>query len=343
MKTLMIASTHYPDDGRIVQKIASSLKKRYCVDICIPDNLGGSGRGVVRLLRQYPPIIRRLAKLDCDIYHSHDPDVFILTIPLKLFGKRLVYDVHEHYPTAGPNSLHIPPNSIKYKVVGAIVKLIESVMVHAADEIIVVNDSVRDHIAGYGRDSSVVHNFQTSGIDRYYTDEKEPGKVVFVSSVIRDYHMIDDLLDAAPHINGNITIMGRWENPPDTLPENVRYIGFVGIDEMYREMSTASVGLCMLNPDSHNTQIATPTRLFSFMRLGVPVVATSGTARTIVETEGCGMVAKPGKLSDAINHIIKTRGEGMAGRSAAIGKFGWENEEKILFEVYQRLEEYNGS
>ncbi len=107
-KIIHLTSVHKALDSRIYYKELSSLKTHYtctliCNDKLIENNedikiiaLDYKGNKIERMLFSPFQILIKSLKNDADIYHLHDPELLIPGLILKLFNKRVIYDVHEN-------------------------------------------------------------------------------------------------------------------------------------------------------------------------------------------------------------------------------------------------------
>ncbi len=76
-----------------------------------------------RFFRLNTIALRRAIKQNAAIYHFHDPELIILGLILKLFGKKVIYDVHEDVPSQILNKYWIP-NNLRI-IISKIVELME--------------------------------------------------------------------------------------------------------------------------------------------------------------------------------------------------------------------------
>jgi len=110
----MLTNVHHPFDQRIFYKEARSLGAAgFRVAVFGPgaDAEAGHRDGVkVEVLRPSKSLVGRLKnmalllskawKSDARCFHLHDPELLFVGLTLRLLGRRVVYDVHEHFPQA---------------------------------------------------------------------------------------------------------------------------------------------------------------------------------------------------------------------------------------------------
>ncbi|HSB92290.1 MAG TPA: glycosyltransferase, partial [Flavitalea sp.] len=100
---------HTPEDTRIFHKECKSLAKEYDVTLVTSCDTSYEKDGIHVVGIGYPKsmldrakrilsIIPLLRRQKADVYHFHDPELILTGFLLKkLYGKTVVYDVHEHY------------------------------------------------------------------------------------------------------------------------------------------------------------------------------------------------------------------------------------------------------
>lgn len=101
------------------------------------------------------------------------------------------------------------------------------------------------------------------------------------------------------------------------------------------------VGFALMHPHT-NYFGSYPTKMFEYMALGVPVVASDFPLyRKIVETEGCGICVDPtdsAAVASAVGQIVDqptlAREMGERGREAIKCRYNWSSEEIRLLDLY---------
>ena len=111
-RVVHVTSAHQTGDDRIFHKECRSLAAHGFAVTVVGPGEGSSSLAGVRILgvpslgegrfRRMSITVWRLLirclRLPADVYHFHDPELITLGFVLKLFGRRVVYDVHEDYP-----------------------------------------------------------------------------------------------------------------------------------------------------------------------------------------------------------------------------------------------------
>jgi len=361
-----LTSVHPPFDPRIFHKEARSLVDAgYDVTVVAPHSHDEERDGVrVRaiprprsrferwLVTSWRVWIAGLSE-NAEVYHFHDPELMFAGLAIKLFGHKVIYDVHEDVPKTIENKSYIP-GSVRGWVASA-ANLLEKRIARAFDAIVPATDDIAKNFSGC-RTVATVKNYprfsspgpvKTSGhrsdFHCAYVGALSEGRGV--SKTIQAMALLGDDL--------NIKLILCGACSPDSYEEEIRrlpgfqrtdYRGWVAPQFVPDVLSEADVGLVCIQPlNQYLTSL--PTKLFEYMAAGIPIVASDFPLwKEIVEGSSCGICVDPrdpAKIAAAIRYLHANpdvRAEmGKNGRKAAVGRFNWESESKVLFSVYERV------
>jgi glycosyltransferase involved in cell wall biosynthesis len=128
------------------------------------------------------------------------------------------------------------------------------------------------------------------------------------------------------------------------LQENIKLIPWVPYEEKERFSSEASIGVVTYLPYPNNISCL-PNKLFDYMLVGLPVIASNFPLyKEVVDENNCGLIVdptKPEEIAAAIEYLIEhpeeARKMGKNGRKAVLEKYNWEKESKKLLAIYERV------
>jgi glycosyltransferase involved in cell wall biosynthesis len=129
----------------------------------------------------------------------------------------------------------------------------------------------------------------------------------------------------------------------------VDMLGYLGRTELAGLLGRSRAGLVLLRPEPSYME-SYPTKLFEYMAVGLPVVASHFPLwREIVEGAGCGLLVDPldpdaiaRALSWVLDHPAEAAEMGARGQKAVAERFGWPAEEEKLLRFYRSLEQGAG-
>jgi len=372
MKICMLASTHGPNDGRIFQKEAKSLAKEHEVTIIAPASESGSsiadGISIVTVKRPdsvalHPLTLLRLFRAclarDADVYHCHEPDALLIGVLAKyLKGKRVVYDIHEHWPSEIPFDLGLPDAAVLTRTFASLISPVELLLARFADAKIAVSESVAERFRGNGTDPVIISNYSVADQAPPVPKARNSHSVVYMAGNMQMFHGIRECIQAISRVKAkfsdvSLTLVGNVREDigaiaakTDPRPE-ITMTGYLPYREMYETLCRGSIGLLVFQPDYYNAYIGLPNKLFDYMLCGLPVVASDfPEIRKVVGGAGCGVLVDPtdpGAIAEAIVYLLEhpeeARRMGENGRRAVLERYNWGEMEKRLFGVYQAIEE----
>jgi len=113
---------------------------------------------------------------------------------------------------------------------------------------------------------------------------------------------------------------------------------------MYQHLNAAAVGL-VCNQPRYGYDLAQPNKLFEYLSVGLPVIASNFDLwKEIVEGGDCGLAVDPpspqpiaGALDYLLGHPGVRRRMGQNARRASHEKYNWERESAQLLNLYQEV------
>ena len=374
-RACILTSVHIPFDGRIFHRAARSLAKAgYEVVLIAPHDSEEvvDGVRVVPLppakgrIHRMTAVTWRLYRLalreDADVYHFHDPELMIVGLLLKWRGKRVIWDVHEHYPNSIRDKYYIPR-----PLRGALSRsfdLFERAVVRFYDYVIYTTPFVGARYKAVKARSGPVENYPI--LEQSESFEKNPQeRILYLGGMSRTRGLLEVVrafaMVATKHPQWELDLVGscRPASFEEELRElakslgieaKVKFIAWVPYEEKERLSSQASMGIITYLPYANNTSCL-PNKLFDYMLVGLPVIASNFPLyREVVERNRCGLLvdpADPGQIACAMEYLIEHPGQarrmGENGRRAVFDTYNWEQESNRLLRIYDTVLNQGGN
>lgn len=357
-----LSSVHSAKDTRILIKECSSLAELYDVTlIAIHDK-----REVINNVRIIPfkkiknrfirimfsPIIIFIMalKLRADIYHLHDPELIHLVFLFKIFSKaRIIYDAHEHFNGLIMLKEYLNP-SIK-KILILLNKLIERIFFPLYKCLISATPLIKLEVERYNSNSVIINNFPLLSEFRLSKDWASKRKeVCYIGNITKD-RGIDKIIKALEYVDVTLNLAGNYDpisfrNELIDLPgwNKVNEFGFVDRNTVAEILDRSLAGIITLQPYENYIK-SYPNKLFEYMAAEVPIIGSNFKLwEEFVVKKKCGILVdpqNPHEIANAIKYILNNKDKakimGRNGRIAVEEKYNWQNEEKKLFDVYNKL------
>jgi len=368
-KVCILTSVHLPFDGRVFHKEARSLAKAgYDVTLIARHDKDEvvDGVRIVPLpepksrLQRMTKVLWRLYRLavreDADVYHFHDPELMIVGLLLKLRSKKVIWDVHEHYPNAILDKYYLA-RPLR-RAISRSFDLFERAVVRFFDYVIYTTPFMGARYQKMKVPSGRVENYPIVELsDAFERNPQE--KIVYLGAMSPTRGLVQVIeafrLVAKERPNWELCLVGScrpqsFERELKDLAArcgvaaNVKFVAWVPYEEKERLSSQASMGVITYLPYSNNTSCL-PNKLFDYMLVGLPVIASDFPLyRQIVEPNRCGILvdpSKPDQIARAMQYLIEhpqeAREMGERGRKAVLEEYNWEKESERLLQIYDAV------
>jgi len=365
----MMTSVHLPFDGRVFHRAARSLARAgYEVVLLARHDKEEVVEGVRLVplpepksrLHRMTKVLWRLYRLavreDADVYHFHDPELLIVGLLLKRRGKRVIWDVHEHYPNAILDKFYLP-RPLR-RLISVSFDRFERAAVRFFDYVIYTTPSVGQRYRTMKVRSGPVENYPILRLSE--TVERRPQeRIIYLGAMARMRGLVEVVqafaLVAAEHPTWELDLVGlcrpaSFEQELRALAKKlgvetkVKFTAWVPYEEKERLSAQASMGIITYLPYANNTSCL-PNKLFDYMLVGLPVVASDFPLyREVVESCHCGLLVDParpeaiaGAMTYLIEHPQQARRMGENGRQAVLETYNWEKESRRLLQVYEAV------
>lgn len=283
-----------------------------------------------------------------DILLSNDLDTLPANyLASKIKNSKLVYDSHEYF-TEVPELIHRPR-------VKKIWEWLEKKMIPHVNYAFTVCNSIADIYHGkYGVAFKVVRNIPvaTEISEKNEKEDKTEKLILYQGAVnigrglkqaILAMHFIEN---AKLVIAGGGDILAELQNLviKEKLQNKVEFKGRLSIEELVKLTPQADLGLSIEEDLGLNYRFALPNKLFDYIHAQVPVIISNlPEMAAIVNKYNIGAITgtlEPKilaeKITDALNNSEK-RKVWMENLPKAAKELTWENEEKVIREMFERF------
>ena len=279
-----VSSVHNYNDGRIFEKQCRSLSKKYNVSI-YNSNYDGKidniifkklnfikNNKILRILTSWLIVLPRTCFGKHKIIHFHDPELIFASPFWKLFGKKVIYDVHENYSKQIIAHENLP--FIVRLILSKIILLIEVFFSFFIDLVIVVLDDLNPTLNFFNK-RAVVGNQPI--IDYNFSFKKRKNQVCYFG-IITEKRGILKAVKILEKEKIKLVLGGKFESEEFKKRilnyDNVEYLGFVERKKIIEVVSESKCGICTLLPTLNHIN-GSPTKLFEYLAYGTPAVASN--------------------------------------------------------------------
>ena len=302
-------------------------------------------------------VLVKILKYKPRIVHFHDPEIIPIAAILRLFGIKVIYDVHEYYSEV--LSSHYRSRTAKQIVRIASKFTLEYIPSKIFDAMAFPTNKLREAICDNSKSVSLVNLLPLAMIptDRNLVKPKKYYDIVFMGAIspFRAGPLMDMMVLLAikrPEIN--LLMLGvsektkTWmvQNMPTNLkPEAITFHPRVPHDQVFEILRSAKIGF-NFHPMEERFRVAIPTKVYEYMACKIPVVCTQFPELVGQFENGKEIILLTGEdqgdYADAIMGLIENPATaekiGIAGYNAIQGSVNWDiSEAPKLRLLYNRL------
>ena len=288
-----------------------------------------------------------------DLFVANDLDTLLPNFLIsKLKRKRLVYDSHEYF--CGELSIANRP------FVRKVWLSIEKFCFPKLKDVITVSQSiVEQYEKEYGIRPHLVRNIpprETPPVTETRMSLQLPeDKIIIIlqGNGLNEGRGGEELVEAMPFVDekavllivGNGTMIPQLKERVKELKmeDRVRFVSRVTPEKLFNYTYLADIGIALDRDLSPNLRFSLPNKLFEYIKAGTPMVVSNLIERArIVGQYQVGLIVEdfqPENIAEKINKLVNDRklyGEMKANCKLAAEDLCWENEEKVLEEIYLR-------
>ncbi len=287
-----------------------------------------------------------------DMLISNDLDTLLPNYLVKKIKKiPLVYDAHEYFTEV--------PELVNRRHIQGIWKFIERKIFPNLTDVITVNDSISDlYYNDYGTRPHVVRNIPRRSQSLRTATRKSLGLpddnyiIILQGSGINVQRGAEELVEAMQFVDNTILLIIGGGDVINLLKDMVNKLDLknkvifkprLPYEQMMQYTAVADLGLTLDKPTNLNYKFSLPNKLFDYIQAGIPVLSSvlPEIEKIILKYHVGDFITdhNPRNISDKINHMLKNQALMMKWEkncSFAAEKLTWENEEKILKEIYSK-------
>jgi glycosyltransferase involved in cell wall biosynthesis len=380
VRVAFLSLTHPFDDTRVLHKEARTLAEAgYDVVHIAPDagraapeRLHGvriavysAGDRPVGRVSRFLRLWRRARAEHAQVLHANEVESWLVALLLKL-GRpkiRVVFDVHEHYPSRFAE----PRFSRWLRWVGEpAIRLLFRLLTPFTDHLIFAKRSVAPDFRVRPDRRSFIFNYaplaarapSRAEVDPEIRAEFGPHPVAVHLgglSRTRGWPQLLAALAMMRHRELRVVAFGEVEEGPSVFWAEAERLGVrdrvelrprVGYDRLFEYLAAADVGLMLYQPGILNHVYAFPMKLYDYMRAGLPSIGPRFAVEVVpvIETERCGWLidtADSAELARVLDQVCEDRAAareaGQRGREAVLRSYHWEAQAARLVCLYDRL------
>lgn len=341
MKIFIFTSVHPWNDTRIFYKEATSLAKKYEVELHAPAEFNYMEKNGIKIIglpkwekttdrNKIRKIIWKRIKLsDADIFWFHDPELIWIGLKIKLFNKsKVIYDVHEDYYTQILLKKWIPTKILK-KLIANIYLLIEKFLLRKFDLLLLAEKYYKNRFSSKLLKMSIdILNYPIVGsyfdknkIEKYKS-KKKLYKVIYTGGITQDrgaFNVIEGFKILLTQIdNVKLYFVGKCKDQiiidriktDKKLRDKIVIIGenrFVDREEIDREYIDADIGVALFPYSLHyNKKLL--TKFYEYMINKLPIVVSNFNLwQNFIKINECGLYVdptKPHQIADKLLFLI---------------------------------------
>lgn len=364
-----VSTVHLALDTRIFYRYCLSLKKQYKVSLIACHSKEESKLGIpiipykryknriFRTLLSWLLVLPKCLKQKAKIYHLHDPELLPLALILRLFRKKVIFDIHENIAEDIFDKDWIKLKSLWYHLYN-----IAEYPVLKSATIILAEDSYLKRYKGRAKNLHVIHNYCDVDFFKEYKVEaiNRNKKNLFYSGILLLNRGILEIAEAIyiaknkGHILHFHCVAELYTQVSealvrlpfyDDIKSQFHFYGRLPLEESYTISKQCGIGLCIIHPMSNSIE-SYPTKLFEYMAVGLPSISSNFKLyKEVLEGNNCGTTVNPLDPQELAHSIIQVSQDEKEyinwsenGMKTVHERYSWKTEEAKLLRIYKELE-----
>jgi len=362
-KVCILTTVHPPFDDRIFHKEAKTLVKAgYDVVLIAQHNKEEIVDGVrivplpkprnrfERMTKVVWKLFKLALKEKADVYHFHDPELIPVGLGLRLFGKKVIYDVHEDVPQQILTKDWIG-NSIVRKIISLFFKGFENLSCAFFNGIVAATPDIAKKFPS--QKTITLRNFPILEL----IDKAKPininkqRPIIIYAGGLTKIRGIKEIIQAMEFVGekAELWLLGKWESEEfkkecESLKgwRYTKYLGLKPLEEVYMYLKCADIGLhCVCRIKRY--MMGLPIKVFEYAVARLPIII-SDSAYWKNKFGECALFVNPydpkeiaEKILYFLNNPDKAKKLGDNGRKLVEEKYSWEIESQKLIDLYKEI------
>ncbi len=306
---------------------------------------------IKRILLMPCKVLFKGLKTKAKVIHFHDPELLFIAVLFKMFGKKVIYDVHEDIVK---QILYKEWINLKLFRIGFsfFIKIFEQFCSLFFNKIIVVTDDIANKFSPSKR--LLIRNYPIINIifnSKKIEFENNEKTIIIYAGGLTKIRGIKEIIDALSYVNSpvELLLLGAFDNDEyektcRNSPQwkNVNYVGSVDLINVFPYMKASHITLSLLYP-AKNYLTSLPVKAFEYMACEKPIIMSDFTywKQKFKDVALFCNPLEPKEIADKINYLIDNEQIaielGQKGKKLIIEKYSWEAESKNLVEMYKKL------
>ena len=169
---------------------------------------GKSRNRVERVFLLSRRIYREAKKLDCDIYHFHDPELLHYALKLKRCGKKVIFDSHEDVPAQILDKALIP--LVFRKMISDCYRIYETYVVKRIDAVIAATPHIGEQFKDRACKVVVINNYpKLDDIVFHDTPFEQREAIICYAGGIDEIRGETVMIEAMKDLDGTLVLAGK--------------------------------------------------------------------------------------------------------------------------------------
>jgi glycosyltransferase involved in cell wall biosynthesis len=372
IKVCHFASVHTIDDTRVFHRECTSLAQQFDVTLIGIGNFTGERNGVRIIGIPKPPsriyrllivtwqVFFKAVSVNARIYHIHDAELLPFGILLSIFGKKVIYDIHEN---TFEDIRHKPwiPHYIK-TIISAAYRIMEKTASWFMHYILVIAKPEFASCFSTNR-YTIIQNFaEVRELTPYRVNKRSQLKDnhVFYMGTLHDmYYDFNKILEATYilkqqgievflHCAGFAKNYQTNELPHSKFYKDIQtqitFYGHQTTEFTYALSRQCKMAICLKNQPAP-ILVSHERKFFEYLALGIPFICCDSHIYTdVLDKFKAGIavdLTSPEAIAKAMHTLLtqpQQLDEMQAQCIAAVeSTYNWQSQEKILLELYASL------